>query len=231
MQPLMQAVICVSQLMRRIPAEQRGAIAITLMMNAETLHFACDAARWLGPGDGTVEPVLTAGEIEQMQTALGTRIGTYLTGQDKAIWLLEPKDAGTYLSWWEQADGPDPVRSYTAQQVEGNPASLFELMKSYLPHGWGMTTGLPVESSFDRNTYNVLSRVIDPAIVAATLRSMFGDELTNPSYRLPLREPRERRLAHQFMFVHNKVLTEQAQPAESSNVGDVEQANTEDVQP
>ncbi len=91
MQPLMQAVICVSQLMRRIPSEQRGAIAIALMESAETPHFACDAARWLGPGDGTRDPVLTADEVAQMQAALGTRIGTYVTGQAKAIWLLEPK--------------------------------------------------------------------------------------------------------------------------------------------
>ncbi len=222
MQPLMQAVICVSQLMRRIPAEQRGAIAIELMAHSETLHFACDAARWLGPGDGTVEPVLTTEEVKQMQAALGTRIGAYLTAQSKAIWVLDPKDAGTYLSWWEQSSGQDTVRSYTARQVEADPASIFELMKSYLPHGWGMTTGLPVESSFDRNTYTVLCRVIDPAIVAVALQSMFGEELATPNYRLPLREARERRLAHQFMFIYNKVLTEQAQATESTDVEDAE---------
>jgi len=230
MQPLMQAVICVSQLMRRIPAEQRGAIAITLMESAETLHFACDAARWLGPGDGTREPILTVNEVAEMQAALGTRIGTYLTGQAKAIWLLEPKDAATYLSWWEQASGPNPVRAYTAQQIEENPASVFELMKSYLSHSWGMATGLPIESSFDRNTYNVLSRVIDPEVVAATLQTMFGEELANPSYRLPLREPRERRLAHQFMFVHNNVLAEPAQSSESTDADDAETAPPEEAQ-
>ena len=48
MQPLMQAVICVRQLMRRIPAEERASIAIGVMADAETLKFACDAARWLG---------------------------------------------------------------------------------------------------------------------------------------------------------------------------------------
>ncbi len=123
-----------------------------------------------------------------------------------------------------QASGSDPVRAYTAQQVRENPASVFELMKSYLPHSWGMTTGLPLESSFDRDTYNVLSRVIDPAVVAATLQTMFGEELANPNYRLPLREPRERRLAHQFMFVHNNVLAEPAQSSESADADDAQTA-------
>jgi hypothetical protein len=214
MQPLMQAVICVRQLMRRIPAEERLPIATAAIMNAETLKFACDCARWLSAGDGTVEPVLTAEEEKQVEAALGTRIEVYLAAQPKAIWLVEPKDAGTYLRWWERVGGPDPVRAYTARQVQENPANIFELMKSYLPNAWGMTTGLPVESSFDRDTYNSISAVIDPATVATTLQQIYGEELATPNYYLPRREPRERRLAHQFMFVYNKVLAEQAQNLE-----------------
>lgn len=140
MQPLMQAVICVSQLMRRIPAEQRASIAVGVMADAETLNFACDCARWLGAGDGTREPILTDEEEKQMQAALGVRIEAYLTAQPKAIWTLETKDAGKYLGWWERVSGPDPVRAYTSRKVEEDPTSIFELMKSYLPMGWGMTT-------------------------------------------------------------------------------------------
>jgi len=106
--------------------------------------------------------------------------------------------------------GPGPVRAYTSRQVQEDPSSIFELMKAYLPNAWGMTTGLPVESSFDRDTYNSISAVIDSAKVAATLQQIFGEELAAPNYHLPRREPRERRLAHQFMFVYNKVLAEQA---------------------
>lgn len=217
MQPLMQAVICVRQLMRRIPAEERASIAIGVMADAETLKFACDAARWLGAGDGTVEAVLTDEEEKQMQAALGTRIELYLTAQPKAIWILEPKNAGTYLSWWQRVSGPDPVCAYTSRQVKEDPTSIFELMKSYLPTGWGMTTGLPVESSFDRDTYNSFSGVIDPAAIAAALQLIYGEELATPNYHLPRREPRERRLAHQFMFVYNKVLAEQAQSMVAAN--------------
>jgi uncharacterized membrane protein len=83
--------------------------------------------------------------------------------------------------------------------------------------GWGMTTGLPVESSFDRDTYNAVSRVMDPATVATVLRQIYGEELATPNYHLPRREPRERRLAHQFMFVYNKVLAEQAQSTAAAN--------------
>ena len=90
-------------------------------------------------------------------------------------------------------------------------------MKSYLPTGWGMTTGLPVESSFDRDTYNSFSGVIDPAAIAAALQLIYGEELATPNYHLPRREPRERRLAHQFMFVYNKVLAEQAQSMVAAN--------------
>jgi hypothetical protein len=218
MQPQMQAVICISHLMRRIPAEERASVAIGVIANAATLDFACDCARWLGKGDGTREPILTDEEEKQMQAALGMRIEAYLAAQPKPIWILEPKGAGKYLAWWERVSGPSPVRAYTSRQVREDPTSIFELMKSYLPMGWGMTTGLPVESSFDRDTYNAVSRVMDPATIAATLQSICGEELATPDYHLPLREPRERRLAHQFMFVHKKVLAEQAEIKEPGNI-------------
>ena len=55
-------------------------------------------------------------------------------------------------------------------------------------------------------------------MVAATLQQIYGEELAAPNYHLPHREPRERRLAHQFMFVYNKVLAEQAQSMTAANV-------------
>ena len=210
MEPQMQAVICISQIMRRIPAEERASIALGVMASAATLDFACDCARWFGKGDGTREQILTDEEEKQMQAALGMRIEAYLMAHPRAIWILEPKDAGKYLALWERVSGPGPVRAYTSRQVQEDPSSIFELMKAYLPNAWGMTTGLPVESSFDRDTYNSISAVIDSAKVAATLQQIFGEELAAPNYHLPRREPRERRLAHQFMFVYNKVLAEQA---------------------
>ena len=204
--------------MRRIPAEQRASIAVGVIADAETLNCACDCARWLGAGDGTREPILTDEEEKQMQAALGMRIEAYLTAQPTAIWILEPKDAGKYLAWWERVSGPGPVGAYMSRQFQEDSASIFELMKSCLPTGWGMTTGLPIGSSFDRDIYNAISRVIDPAVVAAALQKIYGEEeLAAPNYRLPLREPRERRLAHQFMFVCNKVLAEQAQILEPDN--------------
>jgi hypothetical protein len=216
-QPQMQAVICISKLMHRIPAEERASIAIGVVANAETIDFACDCARWLGKGDGTRELTITEEEEKQMLAALGMRIEAYLTAQSKAIWILEPKNARKYLTWWQRASGPGPVSAYTSEHIKEDPASIFELMKSYLPTAWGMTTGLPVESEFDRDAYNSVSSVIDPATVAAALQQIYGDDLVTPNYRLPLREPRERRLAHQFMFVYGKVLAEQEHEVGSPN--------------
>ena len=97
MEPQMQAVICISQIMRRIPAEERASIALGVMASAATLDFACDCARWFGKGDGTREQILTDEEEKQMQAALGMRIEAYLMAHPRAIWILEPKDAGKYL--------------------------------------------------------------------------------------------------------------------------------------
>ena len=79
-----------------------------------------------------------------------------------------------------------------------------------------MTTGLPIETSFDRNTYDAIIRLVNPTIIAQAVKTLYRDELDSPQYHMSNREPRERRLAHQFMVVHNRVLAE-GQPV--NNIG------------
>ena len=106
MQPLMQAVICIRQLMRRIPAEERLPIATEAIATAETLKFACDCARWLSAGDGTVEPVLTAEEENQMK--LLSECGS------KCISRRSPKRSG-----WSNPKMPEPTYDGGSELADG----------------------------------------------------------------------------------------------------------------
>jgi hypothetical protein len=220
-QPLKQAAICISQLLRRIPSEQRGPIALEVFSETETVLFACECARWLEAGDRTLELVLTAEEEGRMRALLAKRIEAYVESLPEPIQTAEPKHAFFYLGWWERCAGRDSVRSYLSRQIAARPTGVFELMKSYLPAGWGLTTGLPVENSLDRTAYSSIIRVIDPEAIATALVSIYGEQLQSPQYHLSRREPRELRLAHQFMFIHSKVVAErQAQEVSTSGASD-----------
>jgi hypothetical protein len=214
--PQKQAAICISQLLRRLSSEVRTPIAMRVVEHAETVLFACECARWLGAGDGSMEAVLDTESEKQMQRILGERIRVFIESDERPIQQRDPKNTGTYLGWWETCSGPEPVRAYLSKQITANPAAVFDLIKACLPAGWGMTTGLPIETSFDRNTYNAIIRLIDPAIIAQAMKTLYRDELDSPQYHMSNREPRERRLAHQFMVVHNRVLA--GQPVNNSEV-------------
>jgi hypothetical protein len=212
--------------MRKVPLESRGALSLEVIAEAETLKFACECASWLHTSeDSKRERILTIAEEDAMRAALGKRIGEHCNILAPPIYVLEPQNAGTYLINWSLSSGPDGPRDYLSRQVANNPESIFELMKCFLSTGWGMTTGLPIETDLERNTYNTLTSLIAQETVAETLRSIYGDLLNNPQFHLSEREPRELRLANQFMFIYEKVAAEQqAKEAQAAGVtnGEVE---------
>jgi hypothetical protein len=72
-----------------------------------------------------------------------------------------------------------------------------------------MTTGLPIETDFERNTYDTMTSIIAPETVIEALRLIYGNLLNNPQFHLSKREPRELRLANQFVFINERVAAEQ----------------------
>jgi hypothetical protein len=208
--PLKQAAIHISQLFRKVPLELRGALSLKVISEAETLQFACECARWLYTSqDSERERILTVAEEETMRTALGKRIEEHCNNLPVPIYVLAPPNAGTYLINWRLCSGPEGPRDYLSKRVASNPESIFELMKCFLSTGWGMTTGLPIETDFERNTYDTMTSIIAPETVIEALRLIYGNLLNNPQFHLSKREPRELRLANQFVFINERVAAEQ----------------------
>jgi hypothetical protein len=208
--PLKQAAVLISQLLRKVPPELRGAQSLEVISESETLGFACECARWLSASaDSKRDPLLTPAEEEAMRSLLGKMIGKHCSVLPEPIYVLEPRYAGTYLVNWERCSGPTGPRDYLSKQIANNPRSIFELMKCFLSTGGAITMDFSVEADFERDTYNTMIRVIAPEMVADTLRSIYGDRLNNPQFHLPEHEPRELRLAHQFMFIHERAAADQ----------------------
>jgi len=220
-QPLKQAAICISQLLRRIPPDMRGALSMEIVGEAETVLFACECVRWMSTSkDSKRDSILTTEEEQEVRTLLAKRIEAYMASLADPVHVAEPLNAAQYLGMWEWCSGPKAVSEYLSRQVTQHPETIFDLMKSYLPTGWGMTTGLPIETSFERDAYDSMTRTMDPETIAYTLRSKYGDQLKTPQFHLSNREPRELRLAHQFMFIYERVMAErQAKEANAADPG------------
>ncbi len=207
--PLKQAAVHISQLMRKVPRELRGALSLQVIDEAETLQFACECAIWLyTSANSERERILTETDETAMQTALGKRIEKHCSLLPTPIYVLEPDKAGQYLNAWTFCGDLDGPRNYLTKHVTANPEGVFALMKCFLGTAWAMT-GLPIEADFERHSYDAMARLIDPEVAAKALMSIYGDQLDTPQFHLSNREPRELRLAHQFMFIRKHISEEQ----------------------
>lgn len=190
--PLKQAAVHVSQLFRKIPPGLRGAQSLQVISEAETLQFACECARWLHKAPNSErERILTEADEIAMQTALGKRIEKHCSLLPAPIYVLEPDNAGLYLSTWSFCGELGGPRDYLTRHVTAAPESIFSLMKCFLGTAWAAATGLPIEADFERHSYDTMARLIDPEVVAQALLSIYGDQLNTPEFHLSSREPRE----------------------------------------
>ena len=191
--PLKQAGVLISRLLQRIATKARGAILLGVIRESASLRFACECARRLRTfPDSKREPILALAEEAAMLSLLGKRIEEHCNILPEPIYLLEPETAGTYLLNWELSCEPNAPRDYLSAHIRNRPETATLLMKCFLPNGWGMTTGLPIETDFDRSTYDVLSRVVPPETVAEVLRSIYGDLLKTLNLILGILDGRAR---------------------------------------
>lgn len=207
-------------------------LSLQVINEAGTLQFACECARWLyTAGNSAKERILAEADEKAMQTALGKRIEKHCTLLPLPIYVLEPDKAGQYLNSWSFCTELDGPRDYLTKQLTASPESVFALMKCFLGTAWAMTTGLPIEANLERHSYDTMARLIDPEVVAKALTSIYGDQLETPQFHLSNREPRELRLAHQFMFIRKHISEEQkSQIAEAVTATGNQEEQTTDQQ-
>jgi KAP family P-loop domain len=204
--PLKQAAILISKLVARVPAELRGEVALEIVTRAETLKFACECVRRLRTyPDSTREAVLSPQEEKAMGGVLAARIEMDLNSLPEPVFVSDRENSATYLTNWEWGAGDAAPRDYVSRQIANRPQSIFDLMKSFLGDTWNMASGRRIESDFDRSTYDIMCKVIDPTVAARILMGIFGEKMKVSQYDLPENEPRELRIANQFMFIFKNV--------------------------
>ena len=205
-----QAAIFISHLLRNISDHiERSRLAVDLVQTASPLPFACECLRWLEPRrDEAEDQWLLNQEVRNRVTEI---ISERIRGADQEtpIFVQFGREARSMYWIWRDTDHTRATTQTLAHFMRA-PELVDPFLDIFVGESWGMESGLPSRSDFDRRDYNDIAALVDPNAIADNLRERYGTELTTPSYHQDDSVDLARRIAHQYVFIHNAVLSEQA---------------------
>lgn len=216
-----KAGMLIAGLLRQIPtAMERQAEAERAIAIAAPVGFAMECIRWIRHyEDKPPEKRVLADEGEEpLREILTTRIEE--ADAISPLFITHPKDAPSlYWSWADRAPA-GRVRQRLEALFDAVPEQLDIFLSCYVGEAWGMENGLPRPADFEREQYNSVSRLLPANYIAENLRLRYGEELDTPQNYPPETMAQSRRVAHQFMTVHQYVLQEQRAVEESEVNGE-----------
>lgn len=205
--PFTQAAIAVYFLIKSVEVPQaRLALAEQVLRAAQPLRFAVELLTWLYPSPRRPDWAFDQDTYAQLRTLL-------------VIQRLVPADAGEPLYrqlgmdatlpyiYWHEVDAAG-LAARLAQCLDAALEEVDRFLDAFVGEAWTLGTGTSRRMDFDVDDYNNIARLIDPADIARRLRARYGATLNEPQFRDSNDVPTATRLAHQFMFVHARVLAE-----------------------
>lgn len=205
-----KAAMLIAGLLRKIPSgNARQTEAEQTIQIAMPVGFAMECIRWIRHSEDTPQEkrVLADEGLAPLKAILTARIEA--ADYESPLFIAHPKDAP--MLYWVWADGVsvDHIQQKLEILFDGEPEQLDAFLACYFGEAWGMESGLPRPADFSREQYNSVSRLIRAEYVAANLRQRYGNELNAPEYHAPDTMALSRRIAHQFMSIHQHVIQEQ----------------------
>jgi hypothetical protein len=212
--PFQQAAILVSQLLRRVPDERRRQeLCSEMLRDTPSLLFACEVMRWSLSDDTTKNAVFSADGETLLKEQLVMRIQMHLADLADPIYMVEPRAALTYLTFWEWFEGGRAVKDYL--MLEKHPDTVFSFLRMTSPMS---IDSPPARMPFRREQYNLMTKFVDAAVIANIVTGRFGSTLDAPQYHAKEPCSDDESMAHQFMFVHNAVLAERNSKSSQADV-------------
>lgn len=152
----------------------------------------------------------TESEEQELDRSLAERARDALLAQPE---LINGQEGALMLRAWTRWGEPGEARAWVGQRLADEPGVSAVLVHVFA-HQWrGAETGV-VSPDFDRNSYDTLAEVVDPAVMIAALEATFGDTAVgeNPG---PAEEGSMAALIEQFTRIHRHVV-EQRRAAEET---------------
>jgi hypothetical protein len=98
---------------------------------------------------------------------------------------------------------------------------VFPFLELFVPQAWGMASGLPVRSSFERESYDSAIRIVTRDEILDAVRATVPTAGEVDFYAAS-RMSRQEQLAHQFAHVDEVVLSEAAEKAKAPEAAPVD---------
>lgn len=214
-----RAALLVTKLLKEVGPEPRLQVSNALLQATEPVAFALELFRWMNPRPASKEPEADAPPDPFNMTVLGPimamRIATYWA-ENPAIDSLGRR-TGSALYFWRIHGEPDAVTSYFTTRLEAEPESTILLIATTLGRAWSMETGVPHEPDVSREGYNTLAEYSIASVIFDRLVATYGDGIGEGDFYRGESMSRDERLAHQFAFIHRKVIDEQAAQSEAAS--------------
>lgn len=221
-----QTGILVSHLLKRIPAgNERDALCDEIFREVMPLSFGTECLRWVRHNEERTEAdrIVTAAAETRVSIALTERIR--VRAAERPLYLDYGRDTPILFWLWNEQAGGTVVSDHLQARFAAQPGEVDVFLDSFVGESWGLESGLPRRSDFDRGSYDAICRLIDPELIVANLRARYGAETEAAEFHHDDQVPTVRRIALQFAFIHRSVVEERARAALAPAVAPPEQGH------
>lgn len=229
-EPVSQAGILISHLIRRLPAgSQRVTLAKDVIEGSDPLWFGGEVLRWLYVTDDTDKVdsnTLTKDEVKEVGKVLVERIKARAAAGEPLFNVDVPQEQSLLYEWW-QVEGREPVQAHLASVFAKDSKNIALFLQAMAPRSWGENDVLPRVGTLDGDQLKNIKLIYDLDALAALIQEHLPGDFANPQWFPDRNEPVEQRLAEQFMFVYNK-WKKGGEPPDRDAAGQADEATVED---
>jgi len=217
--PFLRGALLVAYLIEaQTTEEDKYGLAIKIMDTAEPLTFALEVLKWLQIKKTQNEGnAISPDSLQKVCAALANRIESLLK-MDVAVFNNYPDHASNLISFWGKFGSRENADKYLSGFLVADIQNVHKLLNSAVPIAYPMDGGIPHKSDFERDQYNSLQSFVDLNLVYKLLESVYKENLESEQYPYDDGKSIDLRIAKQFAWIHNKVLTEKRNSEEKNSV-------------
>lgn len=206
-EPVTQAAILISHLIRRLPAgPRRVTLAEEVIAVADPLWFGGECVRWLhvtDENDKAEHNTLTKAEVNRVGKTLVERIKVRSATGEPLFSVDVPQEQSLLFDWW-RAKGRKPVQKHLVSVFATDTKTIAQFLQAMAPRSWGQQDVLPSVGELGGDQLKNIKLIYDLDALAKLIRKHLPGDFENPQWRQDSNTPLEQRLAEQFMFVYKK---------------------------
>lgn len=228
-EPVSQAGILISHLIRRLPAgSQRVTLAKHVIESSDPLWFGDEVLRWtyvIDDADKADRNTLTKDEVKEVGKVLVELIKARARAGEPLFSIDVPQQQQLLFEWW-RVEGREPVQAHLSSVFAKDPNNIALFLQAMAPRSWGQEDVLPRVGKLDGNQLKNIKLIYDLDALAALIQEHLPGDFANPQWFPDGNKPVEQRLAEQFMFVYNK-WKKDGEPPDRDAAGRAEEASAE----